>query len=165
MAGTVTEAQTLATTLYSPISLAEVYPITIEFLCHMYASKVCNMDWMSSWAWKPNLSAIIITNRWGETWQEVRPNGLFGKPSSSTRELTQPKGTAQHHWRGWYSEHVTTWCCYKVFWLCKQVCTPYIMSKLQHVSRLDVVWNQYSPESLEAETHSNRGSPWMFWAT
>ena len=39
----------------------------------------------------------------------------------------------------------------------KQVFTPYIMSQLQHVSRLDVVWDEYFPESLKAETRSKRG--------
>ena len=31
------------------------------------------------------------------------------------------------------------------------------MSQLQHVSRLDVVWDEYFPESLKAETRSKRG--------
>ena len=38
-----------------------------------------------------------------------------------------------------------------------QVFTPYIMSQLQQVNRLDVVWDQYFPESLKAETRSKRG--------
>ena len=38
-----------------------------------------------------------------------------------------------------------------------QVFTPYIMSQLQHVNRLDVGWDQYFPESLKAETLSKRG--------
>ena len=32
--------------------------------------------------------------------------------------------------------------------------TPYIMSQAQHVSRLDLAWDQYFPESLKAETCS-----------
>ena len=39
----------------------------------------------------------------------------------------------------------------------EQVLTPYIVSQLQHVSRLDVVWDDYFPESLKAETRSRRG--------
>ncbi len=31
------------------------------------------------------------------------------------------------------------------------------MLQQQHVSRLDVVWDEYSPESLKAETRSKRG--------
>ena len=40
----------------------------------------------------------------------------------------------------------------------KQVFMPYIVSQqLQHVSRLDVVWDKYFPHSLKADTHSKRG--------
>jgi hypothetical protein len=39
----------------------------------------------------------------------------------------------------------------------KQVFIPHIMSQLQHVCRLDVVWDEYFPESLKAETRSKRG--------
>ena len=34
---------------------------------------------------------------------------------------------------------------------------PYIQSKLQNVSRLDVIWDVYRPDSLKAETRSKRG--------
>ena len=34
---------------------------------------------------------------------------------------------------------------------------PYIISQLQHVSRMDVVWDEYFPESLKAETRSKTG--------
>ena len=40
----------------------------------------------------------------------------------------------------------------------KQMFTPYIISQLQHVSRLHVVWDQYFPESLKAETCSKGGN-------
>ena len=38
----------------------------------------------------------------------------------------------------------------------KQVFMPYIVSQLQHVSRLDVVWDKYFPHSLKADTRSKR---------
>ena len=34
---------------------------------------------------------------------------------------------------------------------------PYIVSQLQHVSRLDVVWGKYFLHSLKADTRSKRG--------
>ncbi len=34
---------------------------------------------------------------------------------------------------------------------------PYIQSQLQHVLRLDVVWDVYKPESLKEDTRSKRG--------
>ena len=34
---------------------------------------------------------------------------------------------------------------------------PYITSQLQHVSRLDIIWDVYVPESLKADTRSKRG--------
>ena len=38
------------------------------------------------------------------------------------------------------------------------VFVPYITSQLQHVSRLDIVWDMYNlPESLKADIHSKRG--------
>ena len=39
----------------------------------------------------------------------------------------------------------------------KQVFLPYILSQMHHVSRLDVVWDEYLPESMKAETHSKSG--------
>lgn len=38
-----------------------------------------------------------------------------------------------------------------------KVFLPYIQSQLQHVSRLDLVWDVYLPESLKADTRSKRG--------
>ena len=38
----------------------------------------------------------------------------------------------------------------------EQVFLPYIISQLQHVSRMDVVWDEYFDESLKAETRSKR---------
>ena len=38
-----------------------------------------------------------------------------------------------------------------------QVFLPYITSQLQHVSRLDIVWDEYWPDSLKAETRVKRG--------
>lgn len=35
--------------------------------------------------------------------------------------------------------------------------SPYIKSQLQHVNRVDVVWDEYIPESLKAQTRSKRG--------
>ncbi len=37
------------------------------------------------------------------------------------------------------------------------VFVPYITSQLQHVTRLDIIWDVYVPESLKADTHSKRG--------
>ena len=34
---------------------------------------------------------------------------------------------------------------------------PYITSHLEHVTRLDIVWDKYLPESLEADACSKRG--------
>ena len=34
---------------------------------------------------------------------------------------------------------------------------PYIVSQTQHASRVDVLWDEYHPESLKAETRSTRG--------
>ena len=34
---------------------------------------------------------------------------------------------------------------------------PYIVSQTQHASRVDVVWDEYHPESLKAETRSKSG--------
>ena len=39
----------------------------------------------------------------------------------------------------------------------KQVFSPYIKTHLNHVSRLDVVWDEYFPDSLKAETCTKRG--------
>ena len=39
----------------------------------------------------------------------------------------------------------------------EQMFTPYFMSHLRHVSRLDAVWDDYFLESLKAEIHSRRG--------
>ena len=33
----------------------------------------------------------------------------------------------------------------------------YISSQLQHASRVDIVWDEYLPESLKADTRNNRG--------
>ena len=33
----------------------------------------------------------------------------------------------------------------------------YITSHLQHVTRFDIVWNKYVPESLKADTRSKKG--------
>ena len=38
-----------------------------------------------------------------------------------------------------------------------QVFLPYIVSQTQHATRVDVVWVEYHPESLKAETRSKRG--------
>lgn len=38
-----------------------------------------------------------------------------------------------------------------------QVFIPYILSQLQYVNRVDVVWDEYLPDSLKAETRSKRG--------
>ena len=38
-----------------------------------------------------------------------------------------------------------------------EVFTPYVMSQLRNVSRVDVVWDEYLPDSLKAETRSKRG--------
>jgi hypothetical protein len=34
---------------------------------------------------------------------------------------------------------------------------PYVMTQLQHVTRLDIVWDEYVPESLKANARSKRG--------
>ena len=39
----------------------------------------------------------------------------------------------------------------------QQVFLPYILSKLDHVSRVDVVWDEYLPETLKSDTCSKRG--------
>ena len=39
-----------------------------------------------------------------------------------------------------------------------KVFLPYIQSQLQHVSRLDLVWDVYKPECLKADTRSKRGN-------
>jgi len=36
------------------------------------------------------------------------------------------------------------------------VFVPYITSQLQHVTRLDIIWDVYMPESLKAYTRSER---------
>ena len=38
-----------------------------------------------------------------------------------------------------------------------QVFIPYITSQMQHVNRLDVVWDEYIADSLKAETRTRRG--------
>ena len=38
-----------------------------------------------------------------------------------------------------------------------QVFLPYITSQLQHAIRMDVVWDEYMPESLKADTRTKRG--------
>ena len=37
------------------------------------------------------------------------------------------------------------------------VLVPYILSQLQHVERLDIVWDRYIADSLKSETRSKRG--------
>ncbi|KAK1890957.1 50S ribosomal protein L25 [Dissostichus eleginoides] len=39
----------------------------------------------------------------------------------------------------------------------ESVLTILTCSQLEHVSRVDVVWDEYFPESLKAETRSKRG--------
>ena len=38
-----------------------------------------------------------------------------------------------------------------------QVFLPYITSQLQHAIRVDVVWDEYMPDSLKADTRTKRG--------
>ncbi|KAK3890355.1 hypothetical protein Pcinc_005733 [Petrolisthes cinctipes] len=38
-----------------------------------------------------------------------------------------------------------------------QVFLPYIIFQLQHTSRVDIVWDEYFPESLKADTKKKRG--------
>ena len=35
--------------------------------------------------------------------------------------------------------------------------SPYIKSQLNHVRRLDIVWDDYFPDNLKAETRKKRG--------
>jgi len=37
------------------------------------------------------------------------------------------------------------------------VFVPYVTSQLQHVGRLDIVWDLYMADSLKADTRSKRG--------
>ena len=37
------------------------------------------------------------------------------------------------------------------------VFVPYVTSQLQHLDRLDIVWDLYMVDSLKADTHSKRG--------
>ena len=39
----------------------------------------------------------------------------------------------------------------------RQVFLPYIVSQLQHVERIDVIWDQYFTDSLKLETRKKRG--------
>ena len=39
----------------------------------------------------------------------------------------------------------------------KEVFSPYIKHQLHHVCRLDIVWDQYFPDSLKTETRAKRG--------
>ena len=39
----------------------------------------------------------------------------------------------------------------------KQIFVPYVVSQLSHVSRLDLVWDQYDTNSLKAATRAKRG--------
>ena len=75
-------------------------------------------------------SFTVGTSFHGVVWHQVRLAGLFGD-SQENRSAGLLLRT----------------CCDLV----------YIMSQLQHVNRLDVVWDQYFPESLKAETRSKRG--------
>ncbi|KAK1898363.1 Hexokinase-1 [Dissostichus eleginoides] len=45
----------------------------------------------------------------------------------------------------------------KFFDYAQKVFSPYILSQLEHVSRVDVVWDEYFTESLKAETRSKSG--------
>lgn len=38
----------------------------------------------------------------------------------------------------------------------QQLFSPYIVSQLEHVSRVDVVWDEYLPKSLKSKTRSKR---------
>ena len=38
-----------------------------------------------------------------------------------------------------------------------QVFLPYVASQLQQASRIDIVWDEYRPDSLKAETRVKRG--------
>ena len=40
----------------------------------------------------------------------------------------------------------------------KQVFLPYLESQLQYASRVDIVWDEYKPDSLKAETRRKRGN-------
>ena len=39
----------------------------------------------------------------------------------------------------------------------QKVFIPYVVRQLQHVSRLDLVWNSYRADSLKASTREQRG--------
>ena len=39
----------------------------------------------------------------------------------------------------------------------EQIFVPYVVSQLSHVSRLDLVWDQYATSSLKAATRAKRG--------
>lgn len=39
----------------------------------------------------------------------------------------------------------------------EQIFVPYVVSQLSHVSRLDLVWDQYDTNSLKAATRAKRG--------
>ena len=40
---------------------------------------------------------------------------------------------------------------------------PYFISKLQHVNRLDIVWDQYLPNNLKEHAHKVRGEGTRRW--
>jgi len=37
------------------------------------------------------------------------------------------------------------------------VFVPYVTAQLQYVTRMNIVWDEYLPESLKADTRSKRG--------
>ncbi|KAK5918815.1 hypothetical protein CgunFtcFv8_022763 [Champsocephalus gunnari] len=43
------------------------------------------------------------------------------------------------------------------FYYAQKAFSPYILSQLEHVSRVNVVWDEYFPKGLKTETCSKRG--------
>ena len=59
--------------------------------------------------------------------------------------------------RCWYNQHAAPrdWKTFQGY--AADVFVPYVTSHLQHVDRLNIVWNLYMADSLKADTRSKRG--------
>ncbi len=110
--------------------------------------RIIDTWWRSGWffwARKAGVSTITVATLQAKNWHQVWFGGLLGGPGSCSRGCSQPSSTGQHPIVNMlvpgaakaFSDYV------------KYVFSPYIKSQLHHVNRVDVVWDEYFPESLK----------------
>ena len=79
------------------------------------------------------MSTIIVTHGQTENWHQVRPAGVFRRPGSFTGKFTQPKSAGAA-----ILNMLRPGAARKFSDYANQV---FILLQLQHVNRMDVVWD------------------------